>query len=104
MENKTTNTNTANNSRNEGLLSTVGLTVKTASQTTTVILQEVKPTVVVLLNGIRSLLVGVASFATRFKRDQLAASIQQQAELEELGFTADALQAEEMKLYETPRI
>ena len=78
--------------------------MKTASNTVTLLLQETKPTIVVLLTAVRSLLVGAASFATRFKRDQLAASIQQQAELEEQGFTADALAEEEKKLYESPRI
>lgn len=97
MENKVNNSN-------KGLLSTLGLAVKTASETATIALQETKPTIVIILTGIRNLLVGVASFATRFKRDQLAASIQQQAELEEQGFTADALAEEEKKLYESPRI
>lgn len=96
MENKQT--------KHEGLLSTFGLAIKTASNTVTLVLQETKPTVVVFLTAVRSLLVGAASFATRFKRDQLAASIQQQAELEEQGFTADALKEEEMKLYDSPRI
>ena len=96
MENKQT--------KHEGLLSTFGLVVKTASETVTLVLQETKPTIVVLLTAVRSLLVGTASFASRFKRDQLAASIKQQAELEEEGFTADALAEEEKKLYESPRI
>ena len=96
MENKQT--------KHEGLLSTFGLAVKTASNTVTLLLQETKPTIVVLLTAVRNLLVGGASFATRFKRDQLAASIKQQAELEEQGFTADALTQEEKKLYESPRI
>lgn len=97
MENKTNNSN-------KGLLSTLGLAVKTGSEVITLTLQESKPAIRVILTGIRNLLVGVASFAARFKRDQLAASIQQQAELEEQGFTPDALQEEEMKLYESPRI